>query len=95
MKHSSPNGVKNFLKHTVQGFVQIAIPKPDNPIAIAIQVGRSYCVARLMFRRIVMVAVEFNDQPGFEANKIGNVRSDRVLPPKFVPSQPPVSQGIP
>jgi hypothetical protein len=48
-----------------------------------------------MLRRIVMLAIQFNDEPGFETNKVDNVRPNRVLPPKFVPSQPSVSQGIP
>jgi hypothetical protein len=48
-----------------------------------------------MFRRIVMVAIQFNDELGFQTSKVNSIRPNRVLPPKFVPSQPSVSQGSP
>jgi len=43
----------------------------------------------------MLAAVDFHDYTKFEAEKIGNVRSNRNLAPELEYAQTPVSQGKP
>jgi hypothetical protein len=43
----------------------------------------------------VLAAIKFNDQSGFQAYKIGDERSDRILPPEFEPGQAMCADVVP
>ena len=55
----------------------LIVPETQNTISLALQKSDSI---RLMFRRTIMLAaVDFNDQSGFMAQKIGDIATDRHL----------------
>ena len=58
-------------------FQNLVVPKSQNSIALVLQ---KQTPLRLVGRRtIVMAAVDLHDQPGFVADKVGDVWADRDL----------------
>ena len=43
----------------------------------------------------MLVPVEFNYEPGLEAQEVCNIRTDRLLPPKLESGELPAAQGEP
>ena len=60
----------------------LVVPKSQDPIALILQETTSLGLRRR--RAIVLAAVDFNDQPGLVAYKVGNIAADRHLAAELV-----------
>ncbi len=61
------------------------IPESQYTKSAFSEIDVALCVVRS--RRCVLSAIQFDDQTRMQASKIGDVRSDRMLPAKSVPIQ--------
>src|SRR5260370_21341146 len=68
--------------HAVEIFQDFVVPKPQDAVAFVFQEPTSLGLARR--RAIVLAAVDFHDQPGLVAHKIGDVAADRRLTAELV-----------
>src|SRR6266478_174046 len=66
------------LMDAVEICQDFVVPKPQKAIALVLQEPASLGLPRR--RAIVLAAVDFHDQSGLVAHKIGNVAADRHLP---------------
>jgi len=56
---------------------------------------RSPLVILLLVNKVMVPAVQFDDQVGFVAVVVGDKSAERMLPPEFAAFQPAVSQIFP
>jgi hypothetical protein len=63
------------LMDAVEVYQDLVVPKPQKAIAFVLQEPISFSLLRR--RSIVLAAVDFHDQPGLVAYKIGNVAANR------------------
>ena len=77
----------------------IIVRDPHDPKSLALQKRVAVAVVFLLFR--MLASIELDNEFCFEANEIGNVRADRILPLKLVscgsaaPDMPPkLSFGV-
>jgi hypothetical protein len=71
----------------------LVIPKPEHTKTLVLKKPRSLSV---LFRALhVLTTVEFDDQFAFDRTKVGDIFTDRMLPPKFDAIEPPVTQVQP
>jgi len=66
-------------KHLVRVHQHVVVPEPQHSIAIFMQALRAFNVTLGVE---VLTAIDFDDQLGFEAREIHDVRTDRKLTPK-------------
>ena len=69
------------------------VPKPQNAISLALQEPTSLGLPGR--RAVVLAAVDFHDQPGLVAHKIGNVAADRHLAAELIPCHSMGAQYLP
>jgi hypothetical protein len=66
--------------HAIRVFQHLVVPDPQHAVAPAFEEA---VVARLLFRRrVILAAIDFDDQFRFTANKIGNKAPKWQLTPK-------------
>jgi hypothetical protein len=86
-----PNRISNaFLLAT-----QPRIPEAQHLDSARFQPGVSFRIFRLLFRRAVLEPVQFDVQPRFQAEEVQYVRPERVLSPKLVAGETPVTKPSP
>jgi len=73
--------LQNHFQYTIQISHYISIWKSHFPITLPCNFLRSLSIIFLLLG--VRISIEFNHQPGFDATKIDNVISHRMLTPKF------------
>jgi hypothetical protein len=64
----------------------LIVPEPQHTVTEAFQIGRALVIAGLPFK--MLTAVGFNDQPGFNAREVDNIRFDDELPAEFESREP-------
>ena len=70
------------VHHTFESFKDLAVPEPENPIAMAIENGCSLSVIYCGFA--MLAAVEFDDQPRGVAGEVGDIAGERRLAAEVV-----------
>jgi len=70
--------LEDRIQHRLRPMQDIGIPEPQD----AKPIGSQEVVSLDVVRRIVgvLAAVEFNDEPGFHASEVADVRTDGPLP---------------
>jgi len=64
----------------------LMVPEPHHTVTSALQIGRALVIAGLLFK--MLSAICFNDQPGFNASEVDNIRLDDELPSEFESREP-------
>ena len=88
---SAPNCIANGLLLAAQ----MRIPEAQNFDSARFKPSVSLGISGLLLRSSMLKSIQFYVQPGFQAEKIENVRSERVLSPEFVLRKSPVPQPSP
>ncbi len=75
-----------FAQHrsndTVEIFTHFPVPTAEYAIAIRFEPGSAPCVSSDVGSLAVMHTVDFDNEVSFQAGKVNNVWSDRMLPAK-------------
>ncbi|GAN00440.1 hypothetical protein U91I_04106 [alpha proteobacterium U9-1i] len=74
---------QNRFKRSVQVLVDVIVRHANDPPAFAAQNLISNLVVLQLFLRCVRSAVHLNNQTGFDAYKVGDIRLDGVLSSEF------------
>jgi hypothetical protein len=75
-------GGSNRFDHAIDALQNIVIPDAQNPIPLRLQ---PRCARFICFGPLSMLpAIDFDDEPCFQADKIGNVRTKGYLPSEAV-----------
>jgi hypothetical protein len=82
-----------FFKHNVGLRQYFVIPESDNSIPFRLQKTRSFGISRALLR--VLTTIQLDDKPLFETDKVDDVWSDRMLPPKLEPAKIAIFQSHP
>ncbi len=82
-----------FLEHRISLFQRIIIPKPDHPKALRLKICRPLGIAAGVLR--MLPAVDFHYELLIKADKIGDVRRNRMLAPKLESAEVAVFQSQP
>ena len=86
---------KNRLANLLLFPAQTRVPEPKFLDAHGSQKGGSLDIVRLLARKSVSAAVEFNREVRFRAKEIQKVNSDRMSATEFVGAEPSVAQPSP
>jgi hypothetical protein len=74
-------------------FEHIIVPKPKHPESKTLEVARPFRIVFLLFG--VLPTVEFQNEPSFQTNEIGDVIADRMLPAEAISSKLLFSYALP
>jgi hypothetical protein len=82
----SPQLPQDRIRHTLDIRQNLVIPETDNPPAFAGQPSRATLV---IGTPIMLTAISLNHQPVFDAGKVKNKGTERMLAAKFIVLQTP------
>src|SRR6185503_2068542 len=85
----------NRIAHHLFLAPQSRVPEAKHFHAARLEPHITFRVSRLLFRKSVTSSIKLDVQRRFEAKEIEDVRTERVLPAKFVGGEAPVSQPAP
>src|ERR1700688_3044414 len=88
------NGETDRFHHAIKVVFQFEIPESQYTKPFLLEERRSYPFGLRIFRKGMPAAVEFDDELRLEADEIGDVGSNGLLPEKFDSMKPPVTQLI-
>jgi hypothetical protein len=70
-------------QHALRVSENLVVPEAENPKALGFQPSRPPSVSCDISR--VLTAIDFDDEAAFHTDEIGNIRTERHLPPESLP----------
>jgi hypothetical protein len=87
--------VQYRVERAIQIFDQVHVPDAHDSPAFRFKKSSAHCIANLLGRLPVRVAIQLHDQFHFHTGKISKVWTDRKLPPELPTRQLPISKLCP
>ena len=87
--------VQNDLKHRLSLDQHLPIVEPQHMKPGRVQVCRPPRIGLHRFGLVVLPAIELDDELGFNAGKVGEVATYRMLAPELEAGEAPVAQTLP
>jgi hypothetical protein len=89
------NSVADHINDTLKILKHVNVPESQNTKSPSLQLGRPSCVSNLIIKKVVLPAIQLNDQPPRVASEVGDVVADRHLPPKMIALAPQYAEFMP
>lgn len=81
-----------MLQDTIQIFEDFVVPEADNLPTLVFQPGGAFQILRII---VMLTAIQFDDQLSLDANEVGYIPADRMLPTELEPIQLPIPNSDP
>ena len=83
---------EDHLEHAIRVREHIGIPETDDAVAAQFEKARTAFICRIVR---MLTTIEFDDQLSFDADEIGDIKSDRKLPPELETTKGAIAQALP
>jgi hypothetical protein len=83
------------IEHGVEMFGQFVVSKALHAEVLALKKSGAFFVGEHVFIEPMLAPIQLDDELLFEANKIDDVRSDRLLATELHPRESPIAKCLP
>ena len=80
--------IQDLVAQNVGRFKYLCVPEPKDMPALAFQPFCSALVAMPMGGKVMLPAIEFDDQTNFRTSEVGHIRAHGMLAAKLQPIRP-------